>query len=112
MTLAKAKDGREGFIDTPLLIRADSAYHVAKSSSVNCAHLLDQDTGGLTEQLDLGSERCGLGAERSRGDQDDRAREQLVGLDDHSVPAAALLVTCSPWRAELVDVTPQHACPP
>jgi hypothetical protein len=47
--LAKAEDGREGFIDTPLLIWADSAYHLAQPSSVNRAYLLDQDTGRLAK---------------------------------------------------------------
>jgi hypothetical protein len=46
------------------------------------------------------------------GDQDYRARQQLVGLDNNSVPPGALLVARPPRRAEFVNVTPQHACSP
>jgi len=47
--------------------------------------------GGFPEQLNLGPEGCGLCAQGCRSDQDDRARQQCVGLDDHAIPAPALL---------------------
>ena len=34
---------------------------------------------------------------------------QLVGLDDHAISSALLLVAGPARQAELVDVTPQHA---
>jgi hypothetical protein len=33
-------------------------------------------------------------------------------LDDDAVSAALLLVPSAPWWAELVNVTPEHACSP
>jgi hypothetical protein len=49
---------------------------------------------------------------RRRSHEHYRAGQQLVRLDDHAVPAALLLVTGSAGRAELVNVTPEHACSP
>ena len=62
MRLAKPKDGHQGVIDTPLLLRAYPAHEFTKPSYVDSADLLNQDTGSLARQLDLGAERCGLGA--------------------------------------------------
>jgi hypothetical protein len=38
--LAESEDGREGFVDAPLLVRADSAHQIAKPSGIDCADLL------------------------------------------------------------------------
>ena len=109
MRLAEPKDGHQGLIDTPLLLRAYLAHEFTKPPRVDSADLLNQDTGGLTEQLDLGPERCRLGAARRWRNQYHRARQQLVGLNDHAIAPALLLVTGPTRKAELVDVTPQHA---
>ena len=55
--LAEPKDSHQGVIDTPLLLWAHPAYEFTEPSCVNSAHLLNQDTGGLAKQVDLGAER-------------------------------------------------------
>jgi hypothetical protein len=60
MWLAEPKDGHQGLIDTPLLLRAYPAHEFTKPSCIHGADLLNQDTGGFTKQLDLGAERCRL----------------------------------------------------
>ena len=62
MQLAQPKDGHQGVIDTPLLLRAYPAYEFTQPSCVDSADLLNQDTGGLAKQFDLGAERGWLGA--------------------------------------------------
>jgi hypothetical protein len=109
MWLAEPKDGHQGLIDTPLLLRAYPAHEFTKPSCIHGADLLNQDTGGLTKQLDLGAERCRLGAARRWRNQHHRARQELVSLNDHAVAPTLLLVTGPTRKAELVDVTPQHA---
>jgi hypothetical protein len=52
----ESEDGREGLVDAPLLVWADSAHQIAKPSGLDCADLLNQNTGGRTEQLDLRAE--------------------------------------------------------
>ena len=110
--LAESQDGREGFVDAPLLFRGDPAYKISEPSCVDGSDLLDQDAADLIKQFDLGAERCRPGAVRGRCDQYRRTWQQFVGLDDHSVPPTVLFVACSAWRAELMNVTPQHACSP
>jgi len=64
MRLAEPKDSHQGLVDDPLLLRAHLADEFAKPSCIHAADLLNQNTGGLTKQLDLGAERCRLGAAR------------------------------------------------
>ena len=109
MRLAEPKDGHQGLIDTPLLLRAYPAHEFTKPPRVDRADLLNQNTGGLTEQLDLRSEGCRLGAARRWRNQHNRAWQELVGLNDYAISPALLLVTGPARQAELVDVTPQHA---
>src|SRR5215831_6495978 len=109
MWLAEPKDGHQGLIDTPLLLRAHPAHEFTKPSGVDGTDLLNQDAGGLAEQVDLGAERCRLSTARRRRNQHNRARQEFVGLNDHAISSALLLVTGPARQAELVDVTPQHA---
>ena len=109
MLLAEPKDGHQGLVDAPLLLRTHPAHEFTKLSWVDRADLLNQNTGSLTEQLDLRSERCRLGAERRWRNQHHRARQEFVGLNDHAIAPALLLVTGPTRKAEFVDVTPQHA---
>ncbi len=67
--LAESQDGRERFVDAPLLFGGEPADQVAKPPGVNCADLLNQDAGGLAEHRDLRTERCGLSAMRGGRDQ-------------------------------------------
>lgn len=46
---SKPKDGRERFVDAPLLFGSDPPDHIAESSCVDRPHLLDQDAGCLAE---------------------------------------------------------------
>ena len=107
--LAQPQDGHEGLVKAPLLFRVHPAYQITEPPSVNGADLFDQDAGGLTMHLNLGTERCRSGAARGGRYQDHRARQELIGLNDDAVTAALLLVAGSPWQPEGVDVTPQHA---
>jgi hypothetical protein len=109
MRLTEPKDSHQGLVDTPLLLRAHRAHKFAKPPCIDGADLLNQDTGGLTKQLDLGAERCRLGAARRWCDQNHRARQELVGLNDYAIALALLLVTGPAREAEFVHVTPQHA---
>ena len=110
--LAEAQNSRKSLVDAPLLVWGDPAHQVAKPSGIDGADLLDEDASGLAQQVYLWPERRGPGAQRRRCDQHHRARKQLIGLHDHPVPPATLLVARSPWRGEFVNVTPQHACSP
>ena len=62
MWLAESQDGHQGFVDAPLLLRAYPADEFTESPGVDCAHLLNQDAGGLPEKVNLGAERCRLDA--------------------------------------------------
>ena len=109
MCLPQPEDGHQGLVDAPLLVRGHPAYQVTEPPSVHGSDLLNQDAGGLAEQLDLGAERGRSCAARCRRDQHHRTWQELIGLDDHSIASAVLLVTGPAWQAELVNVTPQHA---
>ncbi len=42
-----AQDGREGFVDSPLLVWADPAHQIAEPSGLDRADLLDENTSRL-----------------------------------------------------------------
>lgn len=86
--LAEAKNGQQSFVDAPLLFRTDATYKVSSPARVDCANLLDKDTGDLTQQVDLGTEGRRPCAVRRRSYEHCRAGQQLVRLDDHAVSAA------------------------
>jgi len=54
---AKTQDGEEGFVDAPLLFRADVADEFAKSACVDGPDLFDEHSSWLSEQFDLRAER-------------------------------------------------------
>jgi hypothetical protein len=110
--LPETENGQQSFVDAPLLLRTDPADKVSQAAGVDSADLLDKDAAGLTEQVNLRTERRGPCVVRCRSYEYDRARQQLVRLHDHAVSAALLLMTSSAWGAELVNVTPEHACSP
>src|SRR5215471_6179249 len=111
MQLAEPKDGHQGLIDAPLLLRVHPAYEFTKPPGVDGADLLNQDAGGLAEQVDLWAKRCRLGAARRWRNQHNRAWQELVGLNDDARSSDPLLVTRPARQAELVDVTSQHDRP-
>jgi hypothetical protein len=104
--LAEPKDGHEGLVDTPLLFWAHPADDFTEPSGVDGPDLLNQNTGGLPEQVDLGTERRRPGAARGWRDQDHRAWQEFAGLDNHAVSSAFLLMADPAWQAERVHVTP------
>lgn len=69
MRLAEAKDGHEGLVDAPLLFWSHPAYKLAESSGIDGPDLLNQDPGGLSQQVDLGAERRRPSAARRWRDQ-------------------------------------------
>jgi hypothetical protein len=109
MRLAQSKDGHESLVDAPLLLRAHPAHKLAEPGDVDRADLLNQDAGGLPEQVDLWPERCLPGVAGRWRDQYHRARQEFVGLDDHAISSAVLIVADAAWHAELVNITPLHA---
>jgi hypothetical protein len=60
--LAEPKDGHEGFVNTPVLLWAYPAYEFTGPSCADGPDLLNQDAGGLPEQVDLGTKRGRPGA--------------------------------------------------
>jgi hypothetical protein len=65
--LAETQNGRQSFVDTPLLVWSDPPDQVAKPTGVDGADLLDEDAASLAQQFYLGAERRGPGTERHRG---------------------------------------------
>jgi len=112
LQLAETEDGQQGFVYSPLLFGADPAYQASQPSGVDGPDLLHQHAGLLAKHVDLGAERRRPRALRCRSYEYYRPRQKLVGLDDHPISAATLLVSRPAWRAEFVNVTPQHACSP
>jgi hypothetical protein len=109
--LPQTENGQQSFVDAPLLLRTNAADQVSQPTGIDSADLLDKDAGNLTQQVDLGAEGRSPRALRRRSYQYDRARQQLVCLHNYAVPAP-LLTASSKSGAELVNVTPQHACSP
>jgi hypothetical protein len=72
MWLAEPQDGHQGFVDAPLLYRAYPADEFTEPPGVDCAHLLNQDAGGLPEKVNIGAERCRLGTPIPRVTATDR----------------------------------------
>ena len=108
----ETEDGEQRGIDPPLLFRAEPSDEVAESPYVHRPNLLDQHPRALPIHLDLGPERCRSSTQRGRSDQDDRPRQQRVGLDDNPVPSSVLLVSDSLGQPEREDVTPLHGAAP
>src|SRR5580693_7552669 len=110
--LPETENGQQSFVDAPLLLRTDAADQRSQPADVDSADLLDKDAGSLTQEVDLRAEGRSPSAVRGRSYEYDRPRQQLVRLHDDPVPAPLLLLPSSAWRAEFVNVTPEHACSP
>lgn len=85
---------------------------VAQPADVNGSHLLHEYPSRLVKYLDFRAERGGASASRGRCDQDDRTREELIGLDDNPESVTALLMTDTLWDLQAVHVTAEHAGTP
>jgi hypothetical protein len=66
----EAENGQQSFIDAPLLLRTDPSDKVSKAARIDCADLLDEDAGALTEEVYLRAERRGPCAVRCRSYED------------------------------------------
>lgn len=110
--LAEAENSQQSLVDAPLLLWTNTADKVAQAAGVDSANLLHEDTGRLAQEVDLRTEGGSPRAVRCGRYEYYRAGQQLVCLDDHPISAALLLVTRSTRGAELVNVTPEHACSP
>lgn len=88
------------------------AGNVSKPIDVDCAHLLHEDLGRGAFDFDFGS-KGRRSSTRGRGcDQDYRAGEERIRLNDHAVPFPVLLVTSALGEPEIEYVTPTHADSP
>jgi hypothetical protein len=81
----------DGPVDISCLHGIKAAGEVAQSAGVDRAHLVDENAGPSSVQLDLRPEDRRLRAGGSRGD-DQRGEQDSVTLDRNCVPGAALLV--------------------
>ena len=108
-TCLETEDERERFVDGAELGRRDPVYVLAEAPEVDCTELLDEHTGLLSADLDLGPERCRPGAARGWGDDRGREMEQFVGLDDQGVPRTGLLVAAPAREADAIDVATSHS---
>jgi len=106
--LAETENSQKGFIDSPLLFGADSAYQASETSGVDRAYLLDENPCDLAEYVDLWAERGGSGTARCRRNQHNGPGQEFVGLDYDAKALPLLFVTLTARHAEFMDVTPEH----
>ena len=89
---AETEHSEQRCVYIPLLFRCETTGQTPKPPHVNRADLFDEHTSGCGIDLDLGSEGCGSGTGGCRCKQDHRAREERVGLHDHTVSLTVLFV--------------------
>jgi len=84
----------------------------SESPHIDCPGLFDKHPSGCGIDLDLGSEGRGLRTCRRWCKENHRAREESLGLYDHTEAWALLLMT-DPFReSQGEDVTPSHGDSP
>ncbi len=106
------EDKQERVIDRSELVVAEVGDVIAEMAGIDRAGHLSQHAGTVAVKLDLRVEACRRSAVRGRADDDGREGQQVVGLDDHSEPAAVLDASASSWQRDRVDVTANHAIAP
>jgi hypothetical protein len=110
--LPQAEDRSQGFVDTPDFLVREMTGEIAEAPGVHGAELLDQDPGRLSVYLGCGPEGSSASAPRRWRHHDNRSRKELVGLHDHGVAVAVLLMADPLRESEAVDVTPEHEALP
>ncbi len=104
----QSENGENRSIDAPLLLRAEMPGQISESIDVDGSHLLDEDSCFSALDLNLGSERCPASARRRGRDQNHRAGEERIRLNDHPEPLAMLFVADPFGQPEVENVTPTH----
>ena len=107
--LPKSEDCEKGLVDAPGLFGRHVPNEVTQPGGVHSSNLFHQHSRGLTFHIHFGPEGCGPGSTRSGGYEDSGSWQEFIGLDNNPIAPALLLVAGPTRKAELVDVTPQHA---
>ena len=81
----------QAFVDSPQLLGGEMANQLTQSTGVDGTGLFDEDSCRLSSDLDLATE-CRPGAQRCRGDQNNRSREQGICLDHYTETRSVLFV--------------------
>jgi hypothetical protein len=80
----------------------------AKPGGIDSSHLFDENSGGLTFDIDVGPKRGGACASRGRGYQHNGSGQQFGGLDNNTEAPTLLLVPPALRRAQDMDITSEH----
>lgn len=88
------------------------AGEVAQPLDVDGADLFDEHPCCVAFHFNLRAERSRPSTSGRRSDNDDRARKQLVGLNDNPEAIAMLFMTTALWDFEPVNITAEHASTP
>ena len=104
----EAEDGQKALVDSPHLLGRCHPNLLAQTYDVDSAELLDENSRDLVLDLNLGSKARLSRALGGWGDENDRARQKRIELDDHAEPSTLLLVPGRPRWTQLIDLTPPH----
>jgi hypothetical protein len=108
----ESEDGQQGVIDSPHLLRGEVTDQPAEATVVDGANLFNEHSRRLSGDVGLGPKGGGPSASGCRGDDDDRARKEFVGLHNDAVAVTVLFVAKSRRKTESVDVTAEHEALP
>jgi hypothetical protein len=93
----EAEHSAERLVDVPHFFVCEVAHVLTEPGHVNCAELFNKDPCGTTFDDRFGAKRCRSSTARCRCDDNDRARQELVRLDDDRESITLLLVAPSFW---------------
>src|ERR1700674_5892988 len=110
--LLKTEDGEERFIDPPKLLAGYVIGELAEPGGIDSTDLLGKDPRLLVVDQDLRAKRGRSSTLRRGCYQDDRPRQHLVRLDDHTESPSSLLMAAALRQPKLVNVTAAHAGSP
>jgi hypothetical protein len=104
----QAEDRKEGLVDSPHLLGREMADEGTQTPAVHRSDLFDENFGRLARHVHLGAKRRGPSTARRRGDEHNRAREELIGLNDDAESLLALFVADPLGQPEPIYVTAEH----
>jgi hypothetical protein len=108
--VGQAQDDSESTVNVVKFVTCQQTVRLPESAGVYSANLFDQHSGLCALDLYFGPEGGRKGMSRRRCDDDGGQREQLVRLENDSVPPASLLMAPrGARRAKSEDFTPLHA---